>query len=198
MKKYDAPVFQSQHPDLNKYISGAVKAVGDEIIRGTVERVVVVIRDRENIAIERFLFNLSGFVQTDKEYDWQKWENLNGVMIKTTLYQYFRSFLIRISLLEGQLGVIPEEWDPTFAVVLEMKDDQVPADPITKPKAKEKPPINWVPAILQNTTAGTTAEAENHVIRAVDTGLISLTLIVQESEEKLERVKEMEEKAMEA
>jgi hypothetical protein len=33
MKKYDAPVYQSQHPDLNKYISGAVKAVGDEIIR---------------------------------------------------------------------------------------------------------------------------------------------------------------------
>lgn len=33
MKKYDAPVYQSQHPDLNRYISGAVKAVGDEIIR---------------------------------------------------------------------------------------------------------------------------------------------------------------------
>ena len=33
VKKYDAPVYQSQHPELNKYISGAVKAVGDEIIR---------------------------------------------------------------------------------------------------------------------------------------------------------------------
>jgi len=89
MKKYDAPVYQSQHPDLNKYISGAVKAVGDEIIRvsapnyqpaaylrlmqGTVERVVVVIRDRENIAIERFLFNFAGFVVTDERDQWQKW-----------------------------------------------------------------------------------------------------------------------------
>jgi len=53
-------------------------------------------------------------------------------MIKTTLYQYFRSFLIRIALLDGHLGVIPPEWDPTFAVVLEMKDGEIPADPITK------------------------------------------------------------------
>jgi hypothetical protein len=53
-------------------------------------------------------------------------------MIKTTLYQYFRSFLIRIALLDGYLGVIPESWDPTFAVVLEMKDGAMPAEPITK------------------------------------------------------------------
>jgi len=89
MKKYDAPVYQSQHPDLNKYISGAVKAVGDEIIRvcvsndryprlldllqGTIERVVLVIRDRDSIAIERFLFNFSGFVVTNENDQWQKW-----------------------------------------------------------------------------------------------------------------------------
>jgi mitotic spindle assembly checkpoint protein MAD2B len=30
-KKYDTPVFQSRHPALNAYISGAVKAVGEEL-----------------------------------------------------------------------------------------------------------------------------------------------------------------------
>jgi hypothetical protein len=30
-KKWDAPVYQSRHPDLNAYISGAVKAVGEEL-----------------------------------------------------------------------------------------------------------------------------------------------------------------------
>lgn len=30
-KKYDTPVFQSRHPALNQYISGAVKAVGEEL-----------------------------------------------------------------------------------------------------------------------------------------------------------------------
>ena len=30
-KKWDAPVYQSRHPALNEYISGAVKAVGEEL-----------------------------------------------------------------------------------------------------------------------------------------------------------------------
>lgn len=90
-KKYDAPVYQSRHPDINSYISRAVKAVGDELIRvsivtrnceqsltshhqGTVERVVVVIRDRDNVAIERFIFSLSGFLQLTRDTEWQKWK----------------------------------------------------------------------------------------------------------------------------
>ena len=31
-RKYDAPVYQSRHPALNEYISGAVKAVGEELL----------------------------------------------------------------------------------------------------------------------------------------------------------------------
>lgn len=30
-KKYNTPVFQASHPALNEYISGAVKAIGEEI-----------------------------------------------------------------------------------------------------------------------------------------------------------------------
>jgi len=30
-KKYETPVFQSRHPALNDYISGAVKAIADEL-----------------------------------------------------------------------------------------------------------------------------------------------------------------------
>ena len=38
-KKYDTPVFQSRHPSLNEYISGAVKAIGEELIRVSVIRI---------------------------------------------------------------------------------------------------------------------------------------------------------------
>jgi len=31
-KKYDTPVFQSRHPTLNEYISGAVRAIGEELV----------------------------------------------------------------------------------------------------------------------------------------------------------------------
>ncbi|KAG8847193.1 hypothetical protein FRB91_012027, partial [Serendipita sp. 411] len=173
-KKYDAPVYQSRHPDLNKYISDAVKAVGDELTRGSVERVVIVIRDKDGVAMERFMFNFSGIPSIPQDADWQKWQSIETVMTAATLAQYFRSFLIRLELIEDQLGVIPpEEWDVTFAIVLEMKDGAVPADPINKPRAKEKLAPVWMPALVQNTTAGTTDEAENHMVRAVDTGLIN-------------------------
>ena len=36
-KKYDTPVFQSRHPSLNEYISGAVKAIGEELVRVCVD-----------------------------------------------------------------------------------------------------------------------------------------------------------------
>ena len=41
-KKYDTPVFQSRHPALNKYISGAVKAIGEELALVSVSRVWVI------------------------------------------------------------------------------------------------------------------------------------------------------------
>lgn len=196
-KKYDAPVYQSRHPDLNSYISGAVKAVGEELVRGTVQRVVVVIRDRDNVALERFVFNFSGLPAIPKDAEWQKWSNVEGVMSAATLAQYFRSFLIRLALLDRQLGTLPESWDSTFAVVMELKDGETPSEPVSKAKAKDKPPVAWVPALVQNTTAGMTEDAESHIIRTVDTGLVNLSLIVQESEDKLLRIKALEDDSME-
>jgi len=37
-KKYDTPVFQSRHPALNEYISGAVKAVSEEMAQVRIGR----------------------------------------------------------------------------------------------------------------------------------------------------------------
>lgn len=60
-------------------------------------------------------------------------------MTATQLSQYFRSFLIRLGLLDGYLRAIPSDWDPTFAVVLEMKDGESPEEPITKVNSTHKP-----------------------------------------------------------
>lgn len=41
-KKYDTPVFQSRHPALNEYISGAVKAIHEELLLvSTLTKVVI-------------------------------------------------------------------------------------------------------------------------------------------------------------
>jgi len=81
-KKYDTPVFQSRHPALNEYISGAVKAVADELVhvgtslvilrngfnfllKGKVDKVVVVIKDKEQTALERFIFSVETMINVE-------------------------------------------------------------------------------------------------------------------------------------
>jgi mitotic spindle assembly checkpoint protein MAD2B len=84
-KKYDTPVFRSRHPALNEYISGAVKAIGEELVlvsdprrenyssanpltQGNVDKVVVVIKDKDHVALERFLFSVQNMIQVES-YD---------------------------------------------------------------------------------------------------------------------------------
>ncbi|KAG6866044.1 hypothetical protein C0991_009141 [Blastosporella zonata] len=64
-KKYDTPVFQSRHPALNDYISGAVKAITEELILGNVDKVVVVIKDKDQMALERFIFSVENMIKVE-------------------------------------------------------------------------------------------------------------------------------------
>jgi mitotic spindle assembly checkpoint protein MAD2B len=146
-KKYDTPVFQSRHPGLNEYISGAVKAIGEELAlascffsfsrindvirtrrgpvlsQGNVAKVVVVIKDKDQVALERFIFSVENMVQIEAFDNDTRFvlrcdlfvtgENLfllgcrssiQGAMSDVSLGQYFRSFLIKLNMIEAQLG----------------------------------------------------------------------------------------------
>jgi len=85
---------------------------------------------------------------------------------------------------ESQLGQMHLGDDASFAIVLELKDDQNPS------VSHNKDPPPWIPADSQHTTAGASTNAQLHMLRAVDTGIINLSLAVQESEEKLRRERE--------
>ncbi|CAE7209288.1 unnamed protein product [Rhizoctonia solani] len=52
-RKWDAPVYQSRHPALNEYIAGAVGAVRDELLLGKVDKMVLVIKNGQDVALER-------------------------------------------------------------------------------------------------------------------------------------------------
>ncbi|XP_006454068.1 hypothetical protein AGABI2DRAFT_196792, partial [Agaricus bisporus var. bisporus H97] len=145
-KKYETPVYQSRHPALNEYISGAVKAVRDEMELGKVEKVIVAIRDQNQVALERFIFSIDHMVQVEA---FDKDACVENAMTPSNLVQYFRSFLIKINMIESVLGQLELADDINFSVIIELKDDSVP----TASQAKEQPP--WVPAELQNTTPGT-------------------------------------------
>ncbi|KAJ7631172.1 DNA-binding protein [Roridomyces roridus] len=164
-KKYDTPVFQSRHPALNDYISGAVKAIGEQLLTGNVDKVVVVIKDKEEIALERFLFSIEHMIEVES---FNKDTGVEDAMSSATLGQYFRGFLVKLSMVESQLGPLSLGDDVSFSIAIELKEDKVP----TKNEKTSNPPP-WIPAYTQHTTAGASEEAELHMIRAVNTGIIN-------------------------
>jgi len=176
-KKYDAPVFQSRHPALNAYVSGAVKAIGGELVNGNLDKIVVVIKNKEEKALERFVFSVENMIQVEK---FDKDTSVEGAMTSISLGQYFRSFLIKINMIEAQLGQMHLGDDISFAILMELKDDLKPS---MAEGSKEPPP--WIPADNQHTTSGASDDAELHMVRAVSTGIINLSLVVQESDVKL-------------
>ncbi|KAK7465356.1 hypothetical protein VKT23_005335 [Stygiomarasmius scandens] len=181
-KKYDTPVFQSRHPELNEYISGAVKAIADELILGNVDKVVVIIKDKGDVALERFIFSVETMIQVE---NFNKDTSVEDAMTPLSLGQYFRSFLVKLCMIEAQLGQMHLGEDVSFAIVIELRDNKAPTASSNK---KEPPP--WMPANGQHTTSGAGEDAELHMIRAVNTGIINLSLAVQESDVKLQREKE--------
>jgi len=181
-KKYETPVHQSRHPALNEYISGAVKAVRDELEQGNIEKIIIVIKDQNQVALERFIFSVEHMIQVEA---FDKNASVENAMTPGGLAQYFRSFLIKINMIESVLGQLELGDDISFAIVLELKENTVP----TVSHTKDPPP--WVPAEPQHTTSGTSEDAELHMLRAVNTGIVNLSVAVQESGEKLQRQKEM-------
>ncbi|KAG2149567.1 DNA-binding protein [Suillus cothurnatus] len=192
-KKYDTPVFQSRHPALNEYISGTVKAVSDELVLGNVDKVVVVIKDRNQFTLERFIFSVQNMIEIES---YNKDTSVQDAMSSAQLGQYFRSFLIKLNMIESQLGLLElptgvEEDEASFAIVLELKENTVPSASKDNFSSRKEPPP-WVPADRQHTTSGASEEAQLHLLRAVDTGIINISLAVQESEHKLQSTKNLD------
>ncbi|KAF8600316.1 DNA-binding protein [Ceratobasidium sp. AG-I] len=180
-RKWDAPVYQSRHPVLNEYISGAVSAVRDELLMGTVERMVVVIKSGQDVALERFIFSLNAVVQPGPAElsKWNKDSIIKDALPFLALPQHFRAFLVKLSLVEAQLSDLPEDEDMSFGIFLELKEDATPS----ASNGSDPPP--WIAAQKQHTSAGTSDDAQLRVIRALETGVIDLALAIQESGEKL-------------
>ncbi|KAF7303249.1 HORMA domain-containing protein [Mycena kentingensis (nom. inval.)] len=185
-KKYDTPVFQSRHPALNEYISGAIKAVAEQLRTGNLEKVVVVIKNREQVALERFIFAVENMIQIEA-YD--KGQTVEDALDASALGHYFRGFLVKLNMIEATLGQMYLDEDVSFGITIELKPETVPTT-----TSKNQPP--WIPAFTQHTTAGTSDESQLHLIRAVNTGIINMSLAVQETEEKLQREREARERLL--
>jgi mitotic spindle assembly checkpoint protein MAD2B len=133
--------------------------------QGNVEKLVVVIKDREQVALERFIFSIQNMIEVEPFQKDSRFgllscvsqqrmtfffipKSVQNAMSAACLGQYFRSFLIKLSMIECQLGQMylggqycqllilirrPKYSlrilidDASFALVLELKDDKVPS-----------------------------------------------------------------------
>jgi len=144
---------------------------------------VIVIKDKDQASLERFIFSVQNMIEIES---FNKDTSIQGAMSSAALGQYFRAFLVKLNMVESQLGQLYLGDDASFAIVLELKDNKSPS----VSHSGDPPP--WMPADNQHTTAGASTNAQLHMLRAVDTGIINLSLAVQESGDKSRREKQPE------
>lgn len=60
-RAYNLPVHQSRHPKVCSWIRDAVDALKAQLVRGSVERIAVVIYDDKARVMERWMFDVAGF-----------------------------------------------------------------------------------------------------------------------------------------
>ncbi|BGP39020.1 hypothetical protein JCM10449v2_002958 [Rhodotorula kratochvilovae] len=119
VKKYNVPVWQSRNPALNEYLGRVLECIAEELDKGAVRRVILVIKEdsAEETPLERFIFEFEWLIaQRDMP---KQGEDLTPAV-------------------HGVAQAV------TFAVVLEMRDDAPP--PESKAARDGHVPAEWVPA----------------------------------------------------
>lgn len=159
-RAYNYPVYQSRHPRVCQWVNEAVASVVEQVGRGFVERVAVVIycdddglqsiekggenekgkekgiRKGEVQILERHIFDLSQFPHIPNKEDFHtEIERVpNGeegkVPNMVDTEEQLRGALGRLALVGGNLRPLPKDKNCTFGVVVELKDGNGEATPI--------------------------------------------------------------------
>lgn len=140
--KYNFSVRQNRHPKVCEWVNDAIGAVEAELLKGMVERVVVVIINGEGSkALERFVFDVSRFpvvpvadADTPLKRTGPNREEI-PVLPKVDMEEQFRATMSKLANCSARLKPLPEGC--TFTVAIELKADGLP--PIGHPQ-------QWMPA----------------------------------------------------
>jgi mitotic spindle assembly checkpoint protein MAD2B len=169
-KKYNFPVHQSRHPKVSAWITDAVSSVQDELLKGTVDRVAVVIISEGGDPLERFLFDVGKFPVVSRS-DWytpieretpsnEVEKEESTIPPSVNMQEQFRAVLAKLSVCNNTLKPIPHGC--TFTVAIELKEESNP--PLQHPQA-------WMPVepSLQR-EIGVDSEGFEEVRRGEDLG----------------------------
>ena len=188
-RKYNFPVRQNRHPKVCKYVSDAVAAVETELLKGTVDRAVIVIYDKTDIPLERFVFDVSFFPYVPPEHQTtplRQTQSLpdDGIYILPLqdLEEQLRATMSRLSDCSSRLAPIPEGC--TFALVIELKED-----------SRESPlghPQPWIPVQPNRTRANTSTHDQSQItkttpLRSVEAGYMIFDTWIDEAAQKFDQ-----------
>jgi mitotic spindle assembly checkpoint protein MAD2B len=128
-RAYNFPVRQNRHPLVCKWIQDAVSAVHDQMLKGTVRRVVLVIYSDQQEVLERFLFDVERFPAVPEKEAYTEFENESSAdgevkLSKVDVEEQLRATVRMLAYCGGKLGELPE--DCTYTLAVELKDS---ADP---------------------------------------------------------------------
>lgn len=167
-RAYNCPVWKCKHPLLIDYLDSVVSAISEELRKCTVQRIAVVILSPQDVALERFVYDVSSLpvVPADeinlpfKDTDYQAGQ-LDG---------QFRAAMMKLATVESRLGPLPGEC--TFAVNIELKE----AGKVNK---------SWVEAEIQEVSLRTAVGSQMVPLRRIVFGPIKLDSWVEETTAKL-------------
>lgn len=163
-KKYNFAVRQNRHPKVCEWINDAVNAVEAELLKGSVDRVAVVIYNKHNKPLERFVFDVSRFPTVSAAEVDIPLRRLDtdepGLPILPTvdMEEQFRATMHKLSNCSNGLNALPKGC--TFTVAIELKG--AGHVPIGHPQP-------WVPAEAQ-AGQGFGGETRTRPVRAVAAG----------------------------
>jgi mitotic spindle assembly checkpoint protein MAD2B len=178
-RRYNFPVRQSRHPKVCEWINDAVSSVESELLKGTVDRLAVVIYNKQNKPLERFMFDVSRFPavpasELDVPLESADMDGSNSsVLPLVDLEEQMRATMSRLSNCSASLAALPKGCTFTIAIELKNQDEA----PLTHPQP-------WIPVESKDISRAGASEKRGVPVRAVRAGEMAFETWIEELSEK--------------
>jgi mitotic spindle assembly checkpoint protein MAD2B len=178
-RRYNFPVRQSRHPKVCEWVNDAVASVESELLKGTVDKLAVVIYNKQNKPLERFMFDVSRFptVPTSEMDVPLESADVNGsapsVLPLVDMEEQMRATMSRLSNCSASLGPLPKSC--TFTVAVELKGENDAPLTHTQP---------WIPVQGADASRAELAGMRTTPVRAVHAGEMTFETWIEELNDK--------------
>ncbi|GAA5956671.1 hypothetical protein JCM3765_005698 [Sporobolomyces pararoseus] len=188
VKKYETPTWQARASALVEYIGRIMECVEEELSKGTVKRVVLVLRENSinQTPFERYVFDFEWLIKNeDFPKDGGDFVPQAGGANRGDVEDWFKGCLRRLNASASFLKRLPG--DVEFTTVLEMKSNSPP--PQSKAAQRGDYPCEWIPAETRQTSEKKSEQelqgkSTISSVDAVRLGMLSMDIRVEETQEK--------------